>query len=189
MPRYFAYGSNMDRQAMALRCPRSSVIGPAVLRGHSLVILPEGYASVVRNRTSVVYGLLWDLALCDVATLDAYENISGGLYKKIQQPVSLLSGGRAQALIYIGNSAGGGVPKDAYLDRIVTQCERLNFPPAYINSVRNLAHGLASSGDAAGRSNRSMATRRPQKEDVRALRDSDGNIVVRPRFSNPVNRG
>lgn len=187
MPRYFAYGSNMDEKAMAGRCPKSVAIGPAVLRGHALVIMPEGYASVMRNRASSVYGLVWDLALSDVAALDAYENIAGGLYRKILQPVALLSGGRAQALVYAGNSAGGGVPKDGYLEQIVSHCERLNFPAGYVHYVRALANPQPSSGSAKY-GNRIQRDRSLKNADVRALRDDNGNIIVRPRFSDPLER-
>ena len=83
MPLYFAYGSNMDEAAMAGRCPRSKALGAAILHRHRFVIMPEGYASVVRDPRSSVYGLLWDVALADVTSLDQYESVDSGLYKKV----------------------------------------------------------------------------------------------------------
>ena len=88
MPLYFAYGSNMDRAAMARRCPASRVLGLGRLNRHRLVIMREGYASVERFPTGTVWGVLWDLALSDVPALDRYEGVASGLYVKAQQPVS-----------------------------------------------------------------------------------------------------
>ena len=67
MPLYFAYGSNMERAAMQKRCPHSRPLGPARLVRHRFFVCADGYASVARDPRRVVWGLLWDLALADVA--------------------------------------------------------------------------------------------------------------------------
>ena len=45
MTLYFAYGANMERAAMAKRCPGAQPLGPALLRGWRYVIA-QGYGSV-----------------------------------------------------------------------------------------------------------------------------------------------
>ena len=45
MPLCFAYGSNMDRAAMAVRCPASTPLGTARLARHRFIVTREGYAS------------------------------------------------------------------------------------------------------------------------------------------------
>ena len=87
MPLYFAYGSNMDAIAMARRCPRSKALGLARLKRHRLAVMREGWLTAVRDPRSAVHGVLWDLALSDVAALDRYEGLSRGLYAKRTQPV------------------------------------------------------------------------------------------------------
>jgi hypothetical protein len=87
MPLYFAYGSNMDVEAMRARCPRSTPLGAARLARHRFFIMQGGYASVMADPRRQVCGVLWDLALGDVRALDAYEDVKGGLYRKITQPV------------------------------------------------------------------------------------------------------
>ena len=87
MPLYFAYGSNMDVDAMARRCPRSKALGLARLERHRLAVMREGWLTAVRDPASAVHGVLWELALSDIAALDRYEGLSQGLYVKLTQPV------------------------------------------------------------------------------------------------------
>ena len=92
MPLYFAYGANMDVAAMARRCPRSKALGPARLTRHRLVATREGWLTAVRDPLSEVHGVLWDLALADVAALDRFEDVADGLYVKRVQPVAAAGG-------------------------------------------------------------------------------------------------
>lgn len=41
MPLYFAYGSNMDREAMRVRCPNSRALGRARLARHRFFIMSQ----------------------------------------------------------------------------------------------------------------------------------------------------
>src|SRR5260221_9039615 len=127
MPLYFAYGSNMDCAAMAARCPASRPLGPAKLLRHRFVLMLEGYASVVRDPDRVVHGLLWDLALRDVAPLDRYEDVTSGLYVKIHQPVATPEGAR-RALVYCGSNAGPGTARIGYMEAGLEAARRLALP-------------------------------------------------------------
>ncbi|ACL56869.1 gamma-glutamylcyclotransferase family protein [Methylobacterium nodulans] len=133
MPLYFAYGSNMDRAAMARRCPASTVRGIARLHRHRFVIMREGYASVVRDPGATVWGLVWDLALADVPSLDRYEGVASGLYLKAQQPV-VTDGGVRRALVYLGRSQGG-VPRPGYLQGVIAAAREAGLPEAYLRSL------------------------------------------------------
>jgi hypothetical protein len=97
MPLYFAYGSNMNAEAMARRCPRSKAVGLARLARHRLAVMREGWLTVMRDSRASAHGVLWDLALSDVRALDRYE---GPLYAKIVQPVIAESGPKAGARLY-----------------------------------------------------------------------------------------
>ena len=168
MPVYFAYGSNMDRDAMAQRCPRSSVIGTGRLARHRFALMPEGYGNVVRDPRRAVHGVLWDLALSDVRGLDAYEEVGRGLYRKVIQPIVKDGGGSAQALIYVGRGEGG-TARDGYMDGVVAAARAWGFPPVYIAELKALAPNLREiSGDP-----------------------TDPRIAspkVRPRFATPFDR-
>ena len=134
MPLYFAYGSNMDRAAMARRCPNSRPIGIARLMRHRFIISGDGYASVVRDPSRTVWGLLWDLALADVPPLDRYENLSGGLYTKAVLPV-LTPAGPRRAMTYLGRSAAYGAPKDGYVEGVLAAAQGAGLPAGYCREL------------------------------------------------------
>ena len=73
MPLYFAYGSNMDVEAMARRCPRAKPLGLARLARHQLAIMREGWLTAARDPRGDVHGVLWDVAFADMRALDQYE--------------------------------------------------------------------------------------------------------------------
>jgi len=65
MPLYFAYGENMDVEAMARRCPRSKPRSVARLMRHRLAIVGEGWPTATRDADANVDGVLWDVAQAD----------------------------------------------------------------------------------------------------------------------------
>ncbi len=140
MPLCFAYGSNMDRAAMAARCPASTAIGPARLPRHRLAIMREGYLTVVRDPRREVRGLLWDVAFADMAALDRYEGLGEGLYGKVLQPVLTPRGAR-KAIVYVGANAGPGLPKPGYLEGVVAAALALDWPPAHLRDLEALFPG------------------------------------------------
>ena len=147
MPMYFAYGSNMDIAAMAARCPRSRPLGQARLMRHRFVIMQAGYASVERDPRATVHGLLYDLALADVAALDRYEAVGQGLYSKIIQGVIRASGGPVQALVYIGRGASGGRPLPGYMEGVVSAARQAGLPDGYVAELARTG-GLVAEGAA-----------------------------------------
>ena len=136
MPLYFAYGSNMDRAAMAGRCPRARAIGLGKLPRHRFLITTDGYASVVRDPARSVLGVLWDLALSDIPALDRYESLQTGLYTKISQPI-VAEGGAKRALVYVGRSATRGQPKPGYLQGVLEAARSWNLPPEYLYEIEH----------------------------------------------------
>lgn len=114
MPLYFAYGANMSVGAMAGRCPRSKALGPARLERHRLQVMREGWLTAAPDPRSAVHGVVWDLALSDVAALDRYEDLPQGLYGKVAQPVITPRGPR-QAIVYFGANSGPGIARPDYI--------------------------------------------------------------------------
>jgi Gamma-glutamyl cyclotransferase, AIG2-like len=140
VPLYFAYGSNMNREAMARRCPRSKALGLARLARHRVAVMREGWVTVARDPHDSVHGVLWDLALADVPALDRYE---GPLYAKIVQPV-IGGSGRKRALVYVGANAGPGVPRPDYLAEILAAARSWPLPVDAIAAIERLE--VTSSG-------------------------------------------
>src|SRR5262249_34065652 len=93
-----------------------------------------GYASVVPAPGCWVHGLLWHVTPRDVAALNAYENVDGGLYRAVTMAV-VSHRRRRSPLVYIGCDREQGRPQPGYLD-IVTQAAReAGFPPRYLGCL------------------------------------------------------
>ena len=138
MPLYFAYGSNMDVNAMGRRCPRSKALGLARLERHRLAVMREGWLTAVRAPSSTVHGVLWDLALSDIAALDRHENLSQGLYVKLTQAV-IAERGPKQAIVYFGANAGPGVARPAYLAEVIAAARSWSLPAEGVEALERLA--------------------------------------------------
>ena len=104
MTLYFAYGANMERAAMAKRCPGAQPLGPALLRGWRYVIA-QGYGSVAPARGGGVFGVLWRLTPRDLAALNVFESLDSGLYRRTMLTVEI-GGPRVRALVYVGEQRG-----------------------------------------------------------------------------------
>ncbi len=148
MPLYFAYGSNMDRAAMAQRCPRAKALGPAMLPGWRFFITGDGYASLARAPGAAVHGVLWRLGAGDLAALDGYENLQSGLYRRVVMPLRI---GRKSvcALLYLGRGRAQGRPKRGYLQAVIDAARDWDLPGDYIASLERRAPAAWATG--AGR--------------------------------------
>lgn len=134
MTLHFAYGSNMSRPHMAERCPGATALGVATLAGWRFVINPDGYGSIEPLAGSTVYGVLWRLGARDLAALNAYENVAGGLYMRRMLPVQH-EGKRRMSLIYIAARTGEGVPRPGYVALVVAAARDWNLPEPYIHGL------------------------------------------------------
>ena len=70
---YFAYGSNINLEQMAHRCPDARAVGPAVLENYELLFRRGGYATIMPCEGGKVHGLLWSLTPECERSLDVYE--------------------------------------------------------------------------------------------------------------------
>ena len=132
---HFAYGSNMSRGVMRRHASQARPVGVAALAGHHFVITADGYASVKAKRANTVYGVLWRLTPRDRATLDAWENTAGGLYRAKLLPVRL-AGRRCMALTYVARPRRSGPAKAGYMELVIEAALEWHLPQAYIRSLR-----------------------------------------------------
>jgi gamma-glutamylcyclotransferase (GGCT)/AIG2-like uncharacterized protein YtfP len=168
MPLYFAYGSNMDVEAMARRCPRAKPLGSARLARHRLEIMREGWLTAARDPRSEVHGVLWDVALADMRALDRYEGLADGLYAKAIQPV-IGERGAKQALIYFGANCGPGVAAADYIAGVLAAARHWRLPAATIARLESFAAAAGAARSAAPA-------------------NADPGLRVRPRFATPFDR-
>lgn len=147
MTLYFAYGANMDVAAMKTRAPTAKPLGLARLPRHRFIIMPEGYASVVRDARFAVHGMLWEVSLADIRALDRFEGVDKGLYTKLNQPVVVASGAK-RALVYIGQGKAGGKPRPGYLEDVLAAGREIGLPAAYLKEIAMLAAKPMAGGAA-----------------------------------------
>jgi len=134
MTLYFAYGSNMNRAAMARRCPGARAIGPVVLEGYEFFVGIDGWGSVKPKRGERVHGVLWRLTPRDIAALHAYELLHQGLYDVRHLPVR--SGAhRHTAMIYLLRRRAPGKPKPGYVEMLAAAARAWKLPEPYVKSV------------------------------------------------------
>lgn len=143
MPFYFAYGANMDRDSMHLRCPKSRPLGRAKLARHRFFIMGSGHGSVKRDTRMDVHGVLYDLALADIPGLDRHEELGCGLYQKISQPMLREGAAPVRALLHVGSSGQEGVAQGDYLDRVIAAARDWNLPESYLTYLSSLKGGRA----------------------------------------------
>lgn len=151
MPLYFAYGSNMDRAAMLMRCPNARPLGRALLARHRFFIMSTGFASAKRDPRMNVHGVLYDLPFADIPALDRYEEVGRGLYQKITQPVLRDGAAPVRALLNVGASTQEGTAQGAYLEAIIAAAKDWNFPDSYLAYLASLNPGSAEKSAAPSR--------------------------------------
>ena len=133
----------MDLAGMAERCPLSRPLGRGCLPRHRILVMAEGFASIAPHPRENVHGVLWDLALRDVRALDQFEDVSRGLYKKVQLPVLREPFGSARALVYVGHWTKPGAPAPEYLAGVIAAARHWALPAGYVALLESLARAAS----------------------------------------------
>ena len=97
---YFAYGSNLDLEQMAQRCPDAETVGPVRLENYELRFRGNGFATVTPKKGSVVYGLVWKITPNCEQSLDRYEGYPRH-YTKETVTVKDAAGAEIPVMVYI----------------------------------------------------------------------------------------
>lgn len=113
---YLAYGSNLNIEQMAMRCPTARVLGPAKLRGYKATFRGMDGGAVMNiepDVAGVVPVLLWEIEPADEVALDRYEGFPR-LYRKEIVTVTF-NGERVKAMVYVMNEGPPlGTPGNKY---------------------------------------------------------------------------
>jgi len=135
MTLHFAYGSNMSRALMGVRCPGAIALGTATLPHWRFVIGVEGHGSIAPRPGARVHGVLWRVGARDIAAINAYENLDSGLYARRFVPVR--HGARlVPALVYILRRPGTGRPRPAYVHLVVAAARDWGLPEPYVDALQ-----------------------------------------------------
>jgi len=135
---YFAFGSNLDAEQMAERCPGSRAAFRARLADHRIAFTyPSrrwggGAADIVAAPGACVWGLVWELADGQLAALDRYEQG----YRRIELLVRDADDRPHRASSYSVRDKGEHPPTRHYLDKMLRWGERWQFPEDYLAQLR-----------------------------------------------------
>ncbi len=116
---------------MARRCPEARELGPVILPGWRLVVGRKGYATIVREPGARVIGVLWSLTPQCERTLDEFEEIDSGLFRRETIDVE-----GEPALVYIAEDPAAGPARAAYLKAVIAAAEARGFPAEYVAELR-----------------------------------------------------
>jgi gamma-glutamylcyclotransferase (GGCT)/AIG2-like uncharacterized protein YtfP len=137
---YAAYGSNLDPQQMAERCPHSPQHGFGWLIGWRITFGGEGWdgalPTVVEEPSSQVFVGLYDVTESDEASLDQWESADTGLYRKIKLTIATLEG-ELVAWVYVLNDFEGGLPSARTLGLLAGAAEIAGAPADYVSELRS----------------------------------------------------
>lgn len=112
---YFAYGSNLNIEAMQHRCPAAKKLRRLILPNARLVF--RHVADVEYSRGDKCPGGLWSITRQCEEELDYYEGVKSGLYRKVYIKL-LLKGKVRRCLLYQMNEDGVAPPGEGYLNTI-----------------------------------------------------------------------
>ncbi len=115
---YAAYGSNMNLEQMAVRCPKAKVIGTGILEGYRLTFRGhyKGVANIEPCKEREVPIVLWEITEDCETELDKYEGYPR-LYEKKEIKVKV-KGKIKKAMAYVMTAEHNGkssLPSEYYL--------------------------------------------------------------------------
>lgn len=112
---YVAYGSNMNIDQMAMRCPESTPFDVGTVQGYSLEF--NRVATLCKNKDATAPCVLWNITAEHEKALDGYEGYPYK-YTKVQVPV-VVNGEKIKAMAYVmKDSSHRNPPKEEYFTRI-----------------------------------------------------------------------
>ena len=135
---YFAYGANMHGLEMAERCPEADLVGLAVLKGYAFRIAKGGFGTAVPDALGVVHGVLWTISPDDERSLDEYEGVPQGLYKKMNVTVEQADGTAVNAFAYHAADESPGKPMPGYMETVLAAAREQGLPAEYVVLLERL---------------------------------------------------
>ncbi len=113
---YYSYGANTNLDNMMGRCPKAKLIGSLVLPDYKLTF--RHVADIEQSFGDNVQGVLWDITKQCEQSLDIYEGVASGLYRKEYFPVKA-KGEIEDVMFYKMNSNNYGAPSEGYFNMIL----------------------------------------------------------------------
>lgn len=133
---YFAYGSNINLEQMAYRCPDAQEVGPVTLKDYELLFRRGGFATIAPKEGESVTGLLWSITRECEQSLDYYEGYPR-FYDKKMVTVRDSEGRSLSAMVYIMDARFREpmLPSDSYYGCILEGYRQNGLPAAELKKA------------------------------------------------------
>lgn len=128
---YLAYGSNINLEQMARRCPNSKVIGTAMIPDYELEF--RGVATIVPKKGAQVPVLMWEIDQQDEINLNHYEGFPR-LYRKEIFEMEV-NGKMREGMAYLMNYKGIAPPTAQYYNGIKKGYEDNGMDTKYLHDA------------------------------------------------------
>lgn len=116
---YIAYGSNLNKKDMLVRCPDATLVGLGKLQNYTLTYRGNpgrAYLTIDPKENDFVRVALWDVSDRDKSSLDAYEDYPD-LYDCFDENVIMEDGTSFKGFVYrMYESFPICRPSDAYME-------------------------------------------------------------------------
>ncbi|MBC8465666.1 gamma-glutamylcyclotransferase [bacterium] len=135
---YFAYGANLDKNGMNIRCPGNKPLCRAVLKNYRLVF--RNVADIEEAINHCVHGALYEITKEHLQPLDRFEGYPR-LYIRKTVTVIREDGTQVKAIVYqITSRHQYSSPYQGYLNIILSGCLQWQFPEQQIQQIINRAN-------------------------------------------------
>ncbi len=128
---YIAYGSNINLEQMAYRCPHSKVVGTSEIKGYELEF--RGVATIVPKENASVPVLIWELDERDLPVLNRYEGWPR-LYRQEKMPFEL-NGKSCTGMVYLMNRGTISPPSSQYYNMILQGYQENGLDESYLETA------------------------------------------------------
>ncbi len=139
MPWYFAYGSNLYKKRLRDRIGNWQNSRKGILENYELTFDSRGYADVIEKLDARVYGALCLFTDEQMETLDRYEGVPKGIYRRETVNVKV-NGELVKAITYVKvRKTAFSTPPAEYLELIISGLEEHDFDENIIEEIKKIA--------------------------------------------------
>ncbi len=128
---YIAYGSNINLEQMAFRCPHSKVVGMSEIKDYELEF--REVATIVPKENASVPVLIWELDERDLPVLNRYEGWPR-LYRQEKMPFKL-NGESYEGMAYLMNRGTISPPSPQYYNTILQGYQENGLDESYLEKA------------------------------------------------------
>ncbi len=128
---YIAYGSNINLEQMAYRCPNSKVVGTSEIKGYELEF--RGVATIVPKENASVPVLIWELDERDLPVLNRYEGWPR-LYRQEKMQFEM-DGKTYKGMAYLMNRGTISPPSPQYYNTILQGYQENGLDESYLETT------------------------------------------------------